>query len=479
MKVLATDSEDRILGEASCDYPVFYPQEKWAEQDPADWWSGTVYAIRSVIENCRIQPDQVAAIGLSGQMHGLVALDRNNRVLFPALIWCDQRSDKEAEEINQHFGKSLLSEHTGNKALTGFTATKLLWLKKNHNEIFSQIHHILLPKDYIRYRLTGDYVTDYSDASGTLLLDVRNKRWSEAMCSYIGIDVSALPKLVESYEISGWLSNQAKHELGLVGPILVAGGAGDQAAGAVGSGTVRDGDVLISLGTSGVVFINHEAFKSDPDCRLHAFCNASGSYHSMGVMLSAASCLDWWSNTCGDNTGIEELLKEAETLTDESKIIFLPYLMGERTPYPDPDAMACFLGMNMKTKRGHLTRSVLEGVSFGLKDSLEIIREMGQSIKQVRVIGGGSRSDFWKKILADILDVELEEINTNQGASLGAAILAAVAAGHYSSIEDACSRLIQVNRIFKPDPAKRATYRKKYMSYKNAYPILKNWFRSL
>ncbi|MFZ3151904.1 MAG: xylulokinase [Anaerolineaceae bacterium] len=476
VKVLAINSDHEIVGDTSREYPVYYPQEKWAEQDPNDWWEQTATAIRNLIEKYQIPSGSVAAIGFSGQMHGLVALDEHNEVLFPAILWCDQRTEEECGDITRAFGSDLLREYTGNKALTGFTAPKVLWIKKNQPELFAKIKHILLPKDYLRYKLTGDYATDVSDASGTLMFDVRNRQWSKPVCDYLGVDESQLPIVYESYEVTGKVSEEVKALLGLTGEVLVVGGAGDQAAGAVGTGTVEEGIVSVTLGTSGVVFVAHENFVVDPECRLHAFCHANGKYHTMGVMLSAASCLKWWVDEAQAGADFDTLLEEADAAETSGGVIFLPYLLGERTPYPDPDAKGCFLGMDMNTRRGNLTRAVLEGVAFGLRDSLEILKDLNIPIQHVRVIGGGARSDLWKQILADTFKTEIEEINTNQGGGLGAAILAAVGAGLYLSVDAGCQKMITVVKTIKPIEANVKFYDQLYPKYRSAYQSLKEWF---
>lgn len=476
VKVLAIDDQDRVVGDVSRDYPVYYPADKWAEQDPEEWWQQSVNAVKEIVAKYRIPADQVAAIGFSGQMHGLVALDENNAVLFPAILWCDQRTEQECEEITAEFGQDGLRDLTGNKALTGFTAPKVLWVKKNRPDLFAKIRHILLPKDYLRFKLTGEYAMDVSDASGTLMFDVRNKQWSQPICEYLGIEQSQLPSICESYEVTGVVSEAAKAQLGLEGKILVVGGAGDQAAGAIGSGTVEEGIVSVTLGTSGVVFAAHHDFVVDKDCWLHAFCHANGYYHSMGVMLSAASCLKWWVENAQVEDDFDPLIREAEEEQDSGDICFLPYLVGERTPYPDPNAKGCFLGLDINSSRGQMTRALLEGVGFGLRDSLEILRDLHIPVEHVRVIGGGAKSKLWKQILADIFGTAIEEINTNQGGALGAAILAAVGAGLYPSVEVGCQKLISVSDVIVPNSDKQEYYEKKYRKYQAAYKSLVDWF---
>lgn len=479
VKVLATNDQHEIVGDATKEYPVSFPQDKWAEQDPHDWWKGTKEAIIELIETYNLPKDSIKSIGFSGQMHGLVALDEANKVLFPSILWCDNRTEAECDEITNHFGKDGLREIVGNKALTGFTAPKVLWVKKNRPELFAKIEHIMLPKDYVRFCLTGDYAIDQSDAAGTLMLDVANRIWSKPMCEFLEVKDSWLPKLYESYEVTGVVSEAVKAELGIEGEVLVVGGAGDQAAGAVGTGTVKEGIVSVTLGTSGVVFAAHETYAVDEDCRLHAFCHANGKYHSMGVMLSAANCLKWWVEDVNKGASFEALLAEAEAAPAGSdKLIFLPYLMGERTPHADADAKGCFIGLDMNTRRGHMTRAVLEGVSFGLNDSLEILRDLKVPINEVRVIGGGAKSPLWKQILADIFNVEIEEINTNQGGGLGAAILAAVGAGFYETVEEGCDQLIRVTNTVKPIEENVEKYKTIYPLYTKLYGDLASWFKA-
>ncbi len=478
VKVLVIDDKNKIIGDASREYPVYYPQEKWAEQNPEDWWSETKKRIQDVVRDYAIPSNGIGGISFSGQMHGLVVLDENNDVLTPAILWCDNRTEEECAEITAYFGQEKLSQYTGNKALTGFTAPKILWLKKNRPEIFSKIKHIMLPKDYVSFQLTGQYSTDVSDASGMLLLDVQQRQWSKEMLAYLEINEAMLPKLYESYEACGHVLPSVMEELGLDGDIVVAAGAGDQAAGAVGTGTVVEGIVSVTLGTSGVVFAAHEQYAHDKENRLHAFCHSNGKYHSMGVMLSAASCLKWWVDTVQKGMSFEELLHEAETIESEDKhLVFLPYLMGERTPYADPNAKGAFVGMSMLTQRGHMTKAVLEGVSYGLKDSMEILKDIHVPIKQVRVIGGGAKSPLWKQILADMFEVEIEEINTNQGGALGAAILGAVAAGHFNTVAEGCDAMIKVVNTVKPNPKKAAYYQEKYQRFVKLYDALKEWYQ--
>ncbi len=476
VKILAMNEQNQIVGDVSKEYPVYYPKDKWAEQNPEDWWQQTVAAVKELITKFDIPSDKVRAIGFSGQMHGLVALDKDNNVLMPSILWCDNRTERECEQITQHFGKEKLREFTGNKCLTGFTAPKILWVKNNMPDEFRRIAHVMLPKDYVRFRLTGNYATDYSDASGMLLLDVKNKCWSEPVCDYVGINRAVLPELFESYEVTGTVTDDVKQTLGLSGEILVVGGAGDQAAGAIGTGTVEEGIVSVTLGTSGVVFAAHKDYRSDEDCRLHAFCHANGNYHTMGVMLSAASCLKWWVDNVNLEMDTVELLDEAQTADFNSKVVFLPYLLGERTPYSDPNAKGVFAGMDINTTRAQMTLAVLEGVAFGLNDSLQILVDMGIPVNEVRLIGGGARSALWKRIIADIFNKPIGEINTNQGGALGAAILAAVGAGVYPDVETGCRKMVKVVGTVMPTADNVKKYDKLYPKYKELYKNLFNWF---
>lgn len=477
VKVLAINHLNEIIGEASKEYPIYFPKEKWAQQNPRDWWIQTVKAIKELVENYNIPKDSVKSIGFSGQMHGLVTMDEQNNVLLPAILWCDNRTEEECAQITEFFGQERLREETANQCLTGFTAPKMLWVKNNHPDLYKKIAHVLLPKDYVRLCLTDQYATDYSDASGMLLLDVKNKKWSKEMCDYLEIDEKVLPELFESYAITGKVSETALQELGLTGEILVVGGAGDQAAGAIGTGTVSEGIVSVTLGTSGVVFAAHEEFRVDDDCRLHSFCHANGKYHSMGVMLSAANCLKWWVEQVNGGMDTGSLLEEAKLVdSSKSRVVFLPYLMGERTPYSDPNAKGTFVGMDMQTTRGHMTMAVLEGVAFGLKDSLEILKDLHIPIEEVRLIGGGARSELWRQIIADVFDAPIQEINTNQGGALGAAILAAVGAGAFESVEQGCQAMVKVVNTIKPNPINVEKYRKIYPGYRELYNSLKKWF---
>lgn len=484
VKVLALKENGDIIGSVTREYPVYYPKNNYAEQDPLDWWNGVKDAIKELVNKHKELTTNVKSISFSGQMHGLVALDKKNDVLIPAILWCDQRTQEECDDITNGLSQEKLRQYTGNKALTGFTAPKILWVKKNQPEIFEKISHIMLPKDFIQFKLTNIYATDVSDASGTLLFDVENRKWSKEMLDFIGIDEEILPKIYESYETTGLVTEQVKKELGLenCGDILVVAGAGDQAAGAIGTGVVEDGILSVALGTSGVVFFSSNDYFVDKDTRLHSFAHANGKYHQMGVMLSAAASLKWWIDEIQKDTKdpYNSLQEEASLVEVGSDgVYFLPYLMGERTPYSDPDAKGSFIGLKISHKRGHMTRALLEGVIYGLRDSLEIIKDMGIDVKEVRLSGGGARSKLWKQIVADVFGVSVSVPNSMWGPAYGAAILAAVGAGAYKSVDEACKSLIVIDEKINPNKKNVETYNEYYKVYKNLYSVLQSTFKDI
>lgn len=477
VKVLATNKQGVILSEGSASYQVNYKNVSWAEQNPQDWWEASKKALIQTINALGHRKHEIVALGLSGQMHGLVALDNDQNVLHPAILWCDQRAVKECSEIEKDLKGTLLRDILGNKPLTGFTAPKIKWLSLNRPDIFNKISKILLPKDYIRWCLTGDFATDYSDASGTLMLDIKNKRWSIEMCQYLSIDASQLPRIVESYEVTGMISKHLLEAFGLKESVIVVGGAGDQAASAIGTGTVQQGNVSVALGTSGVVFAPLNQFYLDDKMRLHSFCDGTGKHHVMGVMLSAANCLKWWHEKIHPNTSVETLLNEAdESMQKALSLVFLPYLIGERTPYADDLARGTWIGMNPSTNRGMMTRALLEGVVFGLKDSLTILTEMNLDIDEIRVSGGGSQSDLWCQIMADIFGIKVCRVNTKDSSAMGACILAKVGSNPDQSVVDVCKEWIKVTDTFTPNPAKSLMYKKRYKAYQQLYIRLKDWF---
>ncbi|MCB2307909.1 xylulokinase [Clostridium estertheticum] len=483
VKIIIMDESGKVVNTTTKNFEISYPHIGWAEQNPDDWWDGTKEGIKEIIKLSGLKSDEIKGIGFSGQMHGLVLLDKENKVLMPAILWCDQRTQEECDYLNNVIGQDKLSKYTANMSLTGFTAPKVLWVKKHKPDIYNKIYKMMLPKDYIRFKLTGLFATDVSDASGTLMFDVKNRKWSKEMLNILEIDEEVLPKVFESYQVTGRVSIEAAKVTGLSTETLVVAGAGDQAAGAVGTGTVDSGVVSVALGTSGVVFACDKKFSVDSKNRLHSFCHANGRYHQMGVMLSAASCLQWWNDNINLDTmenSFEVLLTEAENSVAGSKgLIYLPYLMGERTPYSDPDAKGSFIGLNITHTRGDMTRSILEGVCFGLRDSLEILKSMGVEVKEVRVSGGGSKSTLWKQILASVFNLKVSSINSKEGPAYGAAILAAVGCGLYDNVDDACNSLIKITDTIMPIEKDVDKYDKTYKIYASLYGCLKDKFKEL
>lgn len=475
VKLLLMDGEGRIQNIVSREYPLSFPHPGWSEQNPEDWLRETAAGIRELTEG--FNRSQVAGIGCGGQMHGLVALDKDDKVLRPAILWNDGRTARETEWLNTEVGKERLSQYTANIAFAGFTAPKLLWMQKNEPGLFARIDKIMLPKDYINYMLTGVHSSDYSDASGTLLLDVEHKRWSKEMLAICGVTEAQMPKLYESYEVTGTLKTDMAEKLGLSADVKVCAGAGDNAAAAVGTGTVGDGACNISLGTSGTIFISSGKFGVDPNNALHSFAHADGSYHLMGCMLSAASCNKWWMD---DIIGTQDYASAQKEITDEklgrSHVFFLPYLMGERSPINDTDARGAFVGLTMDNSRADMTQAVLEGVAFAIRDSLEVARSLGIDVKRSRICGGGAKSPLWRKMIANICKLDLELIESEEGPGYGGAMLAAVACGEYASVEDAAAELVKVVGTVAPEPELAAHYEERYQVFRMLYPALKDVF---
>lgn len=476
VKLLLMDSEGKIVNVVSREYPLYFPHPGWSEQKPEDWYEQTVEGIRELVRD--VDKSQVAGISFGGQMHGLVILDEEDRVIRPAILWNDGRTVQETEYLNGVIGKEKLSEYTANIAFAGFTAPKLLWVKNQEPENFARIAKIMLPKDYIAYKLTGVHCTDVSDASGMLLFDVKNRRWSKEMCDICGIRQEQLAKCYESFETVGTLLPQAAQELGLSVSVKVAAGAGDNAAAAVGTGTVGDNMCNISLGTSGTIFISSRNFGVDRNNALHSFAHADGSYHLMGCMLSAASCNKWWMD---EIIGTKDYGGEQEAIEKlgENHVYYLPYLMGERSPHNDPNARAVFLGMTMDTTRADMTQAVLEGVAFAIRDSFEVARSLGVEIPRSNVCGGGSRSRLWKTILANILGIPLDTAATEQGPGCGGAILAMVAAGRFPSVRAAADALVSVADTVEPDARLTALYEERYRQFREIYPACRALFPKL
>ena len=478
VKLLLTDESGDIKNVVSEEYPLSFPHPGWSEQSPYDWYDKSVEGLKKLLDG--FDKSEVAGISFGGQMHGLVALDENDEVIRPAILWNDGRTGEEVAYLNGDIGKERLSELTGNIAFAGFTAPKILWMKKNEPDNFARIKKIMLPKDYIAYRLSGVFCTDYSDASGMLLLDVKNKCWSKEMLDICGISEDMLPRLYESFDNVGTIKPEIAEELGLKSDVLVAPGAGDNAAAAVGMGIVGDGSCNISLGTSGTLFIAAKEFGVDPANALHSFAHADGKYHLMGCMLSAASCNKWWMD---EIIGTEDYAGEQKDITTdklgENHVYFLPYLMGERSPHNDPDARACFVGLTMDNSRADMTQAVLEGVAFAFKDMLSAAHQAGVKPERSFICGGGAKSPLWQNIVANVLNLTIDVPVSEEGPSMGGAILAMVAAKVYDNVETAAKAIVKVKKTIEPDPALVEKYEKKYQTYTKLYPALKDSFKSM
>jgi xylulokinase len=491
-KTIAINERGKVLAEANAEYPLYTPKPLWSEQDPEDWWKATVSTVRAVVQKGKLKPADVKGIGLSGQMHGSVFLDKQNRVIRKALLWNDQRTGAECEEIERRAGgRKQLIKMVANPALTGFTAPKILWLRNHEPKNFAKCVKVLLPKDDVRRRLTGEFATEVSDASGMLLLDVAKRAWSKQLLSKLELDIDLFAKCYESEEVTGKLTKAAATELGLTTDCVVVGGAGDCAAGAVGNGIVSRGVLSTSIGTSGVMFVHSDEVQVDPLGRLHTFCHAvRGKWHLMGVNLSAGGSLQWFRNQLCQadiETAKKKKIDCYEILSEEAAkvapgsegLFFLPYLSGERTPYADPKARGCFIGLTLAHTRGHLTRSIMEGVTYALRDSLEIIRGLGVPVNQIRPSGGGSKSPLWRQIQADVFGQKVSTINAEQGPAFGVALLAAVGAGAYKNVVEACEATI---RVVKETPANKtaiAKYNKAFPIYQSLYPALKDRFSAI
>lgn len=476
VKLLLMNGEGKIQKIVSKEYPLYFPNPGWSEQKPQDWYEQTMAGIKELIQDA--DKSKIAGISFGGQMHGLVILDQEDKVIRPALLWNDGRTYEECDYLNQVIGKEKLSEYTANISFTGFTAPKLLWVRNKEPENFARIAKIMLPKDYIAYKLTGVNCTDVSDASGMLLMDVRNRRWSKEMCEICHISEDMLPKLYESYESVGCVTPEIAKELGIPETVQVAAGAGDNAAAAVGTGTVGDGRCNISLGTSGTIFISSKSFGVDQYNALHAFAHADGHYHLMGCMLSAASCNKWWME---DIIGTSDYGKEQSDISGlgENHVYFLPYLMGERSPHNDPNARGTFVGITMDTTRADMTQAVLEGVAFALRDSFEVAKSLGIHIERTKICGGGAKSLLWKKMIANILNIKVDVIESEEGPALGGAMLAAVACGEYQSVEEAAEKIVKIVSTVEPEPELAAKYEARYQQFKQIYPACKPLFQIL
>lgn len=476
VKLLLMDETGKVLNIVSKEYPLSFPNPGWSEQNPSDWWAQSKAGLKELTAN--VDKNSITGISFGGQMHGLVVLDENDEVIRPAILWNDGRTQKETDYLNNEIGKEKLSRLTGNIAFAGFTAPKILWLKANEPQNFAKIKKIMLPKDYIAYRLTGEFSTDYSDASGMLLLDVKNKCWSKEMLEICGVKEEWMPKLYESYEKTGTLKPDVAEELGFPAECIVAAGAGDNAAAAIGTGTVGAGKCNLSLGTSGTLFITSDKFGVDPHNALHSFDHADGAYHLMGCMLSAASCNNWWMKDIlhTDDFADEQKPLDEEGRLGENHVYFLPYLMGERSPHNDPSARASFIGMSMDTSRADMLQAVFEGVAYGLRDSLEVARSLGVAPERTTICGGGAKSPLWRKIVANIMNMKVDTVEVEEGPAYGGAILAAVADGCFNNVEEATAKIVKKKDTTEPDLVLVEKYEQGYQKFKKFYPALKGLF---
>lgn len=490
-KTVLFDEIGTVIASQTIEYPMYQPKNGYAEQDPQDWADAMINTIKAVMAKSGVNKNDVKGIGISGQMHGLVMLDGDDKVLRRSIIWCDQRTAKEVAEMNAKLGEKKLIEITANPALTGWTASKILWVKNNEPDIYEKCKHILLPKDYLRLILTGEYATEVSDASGMQLLDVANRCWSKEVCDTLGIDMSMLGKVYESCEVTGKLTKKMADELGLCEGTIVVGGAGDNAAAAVGTGVVEDGKAFTTIGTSGVVFAHTSSISIDPKGRVHTCCAAvPNSWHVMGVTQGAGLSLKWFrDNFCNAEKetaklmGVDEYYlmdKQAETVpVGAERLLYLPYLMGERTPHLDPDARGVFFGLSAMHTKKHMLRAVMEGVSYSLRDCVEVFKEMNISVSDMMACGGGGSSPLWRSMLADLYNCPVKTVASKEGPALGVALLASVGAGIYSSVPEACKAVIKTDKVQNPNPANISDYEKYYKLYTQIYPAIKEQYKAL
>jgi len=480
-KTVLFDLSGGIIASESVEYPMYQPENGWAEQDADDWANAGFVTIKAVVEKSGVSASDIAGIGISGQMHGLVMLDDRGVPLRRSIIWCDQRTSAECDEITSRVGRERLTQITGNPALTGFTASKILWVRKNEPEIYARCRHILLPKDYLRYRLTQRFATEVSDASGMQLLDVPQRRWSPEVLGALDIDPSLLAEVYESCEITGYVTAQAAEITGLKAGTPVVGGAGDNAAAAVGVGVVKNGKVFCTIGTSGVVYSHTDRITIDPAGRVHTFCcSVPGAWHVMGVTQAAGLSLSWFKNNfCERESYVDLDALAASVPVGANRLFFLPYLMGERTPHLDPDCRGAFIGLSAMHTKADMLRAVMEGVAYSLKDSHDILREMGIDASAVYACGGGSRSPVWREMLADLFEAPVRTVSCAEGPALGAAILAAVGSGLYADVPSACEAMVRDDSVTQPAPERTRDYARLHSLYKKLYPALKDVFREL
>jgi xylulokinase len=490
-KTVLFDETMKVIASASEEYPMYQPQNGWAEQNPKDWYNASLHTIQEVLAKSKINPEDVKGIGLSGQMHGLVMLDENNEVIRPSIIWCDQRTVKECEEITAKVGAERLIEITANPALTGFTASKILWVRNNEPENYARCKHILLPKDYVRFCMTGEYATEVSDASGMQLLDIPKRQWSDEILAKLDIDKNLLAKVYESPEVTGHINDEFAKLSGLSTDTVVVGGAGDNAAAAIGTGIVKDGKAFTTIGTSGVVFAHTDKLSIDPKGRVHTFCCAvPGCWHVMGVTLAAGLSLKWFRDNIADNYKVkaEELGKDPYVLMNEAvakipcgsdRLMYLPYLMGERTPHLDPNCRGVFFGLSAIHTKENMMRAVMEGVAYSLSDCYDILKEMGVTVDEMMACGGGGKSPVWRQMLADMFECEVKTLTSEEGPALGVAILAGVGAGIFKDVVSACDEFIKTGTNCSPIKEESEYYKQGHALYKKVYAQLKGCYQDL
>jgi len=474
VKLLLVSKKGEVIRSVSRSYELMIPQPMWTEQNPMDWYLSTIDGLKELIKG---HESFIDAISFSGQMHGLVLLDDQDQILRHAILWNDQRTVNENNYLNEVIGTEKLLQYTGNISLTGLTAPKILWVKNNEPKVFKSTSKIMLPKDYIAYKLSGVFATDVSDVSGTLYYDVEHQRYSKEMLDILSIQEKQLPKVYESYEKIGYLKDEIRHAFNIPNPVSIIIGGGDQAVGAVGIGIVDAGKCSISLGTSGVVFVASDQFKVDHESYLQSYRHSNGKFHMMGVMLNAAGSLNWWSEKVFKNHNYTDFFERIEDTQIDDHIFFLPYLTGERSPINDPEATGMFIGLRIEHRKEHMDRAVIEGITFALKQTFELIQNLGVDIKDLRITGGGAKSKIWAQMIADIMNVNVSTIEIEEGPALGAAILAMVGMGVYPSVESACHDLIHENRTYQPNTHHVKIYQKKYCAFQQIYPTIKNLYK--
>lgn len=474
VKLILVDNKGNVQKTVSKSYELLVPRPSWTEQDPNAWYNQTLVALKELVEG---NESNIEGISFSGQMHGLVLLDEEDNVLRNALLWNDQRTIKEVEYLNDEIGIDNLLKYTGNIALTGLTAPKILWVKNNEPEIFKKIDKIMLPKDYLIYKLSGAFASDVSDLSGTLYFDPKTRDYSEEMLEILSINKSMLPKVYESFEVVGTLSEELKQELNITNDIKIIAGGGDQAVGAVGVGIVGDGECSLSLGTSGVIFVSSKNFKVDNQSYLQSYAHANNKYHIMAVMLNAAGAIKWWNESVLDTNDYNKYYEKVAQANSEESLFFLPYLTGERAPINDPYAQGVLFGLRVHHKQADIDLAVVEGVTFALRDSFELIKNLGVEINQIRITGGGAKSDVWAQMISNILGVKVVKITTEEGPALGAAILAMVGCEEFKTVEEACENIVEISTSFTPKDDVVKHYNQKYKKFTKLYPNFKELFK--